>query len=121
VKSASKIRKMTIFTSLRLLIVLTALASLGISPLAPKAMSGDHSEAMALLYHAPKDGGDAAVIVRRRASEQDCGPTNTCVPVVFHPGGILQALNLGPDREIDLPRLMVDLWHILPTAPIPIV
>jgi hypothetical protein len=121
VNRASKIRKMTICGSLRLLVVLTGLASLGISPLDPEAQSGGYSEVLALVDHAPEDGREAVAIGRRRVSEQECGPTITCLPVLLHAGDMLNVLNLGPDRDIDLPRLTVDLWHILPTAPVPIV
>ncbi len=118
---ASKIRKMTICASLRLLVVLIALASLGISLHDPQALSGGHSEALALINQAPDDGRDTVAAEQRRAGNHDCGPTVSCLPVVLPGGDILHVLNLGPDREIDLPRLMVDLWHVLPKAPIPIV
>jgi hypothetical protein len=120
---ASKIRKTTVRASLRLLVVVVALASLGISLHDPQALSGGHSQAqtLALVDQAPKDGRDGATDERRRAGEQDCGPTVTCLPVLLPHGDMLHVLNLGPERDTDLPRLAVDLWQIRPTAPVPIV
>jgi hypothetical protein len=122
VNRTSKIGKMTIYGGLRLLVVLIALATLGISSLNLEALSGGHSEALAQVDHSLEYGQDSVVTKRSHAGEQDCGPTFTCKPVLLHRGDILNVLNLGPGLDfVDLPRLSIDLWHILPIAPVPIV
>jgi hypothetical protein len=121
VNRVSKIRKRTTCASLRLLFILTALVSLGVSSLVPEALPGGHTVALALADHAPEDGREAVVIERHRASEQECAPTNTCLPKLLHPGAMPVVPDPGSGHDIGLPQLAVDLWHALPTAPVPIV
>jgi hypothetical protein len=110
----------TVFTVLGcagLFIALLAVATTGFG------LPENRSESIYFLsdLHTPAPDVKFAEPALQFRAEPACGPTVSCLPVLLPPGGFLIAFAIGPNRDIDLPRHAVDLWHPLPAAPVPIV
>jgi len=121
VDRAGNIAKMIARGSLALLILLTAVAYVAVSPLVADNMTGDHSSVVALIGYASEDGHDAAPADKPRADTQKCGPTDSCVPAVLHTGISPHIGTTTQGDNVELPRPAVDLWQLLPSDPVPIV
>ena len=109
-----------------LLVVLLVVTSLGLAVGDPGAWGSSggwangHDAAPVAVSGGPGDHDPGFMAAQRQVSDLNCGPTVTCLPVLLLAGSLLFGIAADPDRNIDLPHQLVDLWRSRPMAPVPI-